>query len=354
MDNSVDEALAGEADHVEIAIHPDNSVTVTDNGRGIPVDMHGEGGQAGRRGRAHRPPRRRQVRRRRRLQGLRRPPRRRRLGRQRALGAARPDDLARRPRVDPVLRARRAAGASSRRATKTDQRGTSITFLPDLEIFETIDYDRSVARAALPRDGVPHQGPEDRLQRRARRGLRGRASSTTAASSTSSTTCTRRARKDPLHQKVVYLDGRGRASARSRSRCSGTPPTRSRLLSFANNINTHEGGTHLSGLPLRAHAHDQRLRAPEGRAQGEGPEPPGRGRARGPHRDHLGEDPRPAVRGPDEDQARQPAGRGLRAGGRQPRPGRVPRGEPAEAPRGSSRRPSRLHAPARRRARRAT
>src|SRR5947208_10547566 len=39
MDNSVDEALAGEADHVDIAIHPDNSVTVTDNGRGIPVDV---------------------------------------------------------------------------------------------------------------------------------------------------------------------------------------------------------------------------------------------------------------------------------------------------------------------------
>ena len=41
MDNSVDEALAGEADHVEILIHPDNSVTVTDNGRGIPVDLPG-------------------------------------------------------------------------------------------------------------------------------------------------------------------------------------------------------------------------------------------------------------------------------------------------------------------------
>src|SRR4051812_41650558 len=39
MDNSVDEALAGEADQVEIVIHPDNSVTVTDNGRGIPVDI---------------------------------------------------------------------------------------------------------------------------------------------------------------------------------------------------------------------------------------------------------------------------------------------------------------------------
>src|ERR687897_1664127 len=39
MDNSVDEALAGEATEVEIVIHPDNSVTVIDNGRGIPVDI---------------------------------------------------------------------------------------------------------------------------------------------------------------------------------------------------------------------------------------------------------------------------------------------------------------------------
>ncbi len=39
MDNSVDEALAGEATAVEIAIHPDNSVTVIDDGRGIPVDI---------------------------------------------------------------------------------------------------------------------------------------------------------------------------------------------------------------------------------------------------------------------------------------------------------------------------
>src|SRR5436305_15109662 len=39
VDNSVDEALAGEATQVEIVIDPDNRVTVTDNGRGIPVDV---------------------------------------------------------------------------------------------------------------------------------------------------------------------------------------------------------------------------------------------------------------------------------------------------------------------------
>ena len=46
LDNSVDEALAGYCDKIGVTIHVDESVTIEDNGRGIPVDVHKETGKS--------------------------------------------------------------------------------------------------------------------------------------------------------------------------------------------------------------------------------------------------------------------------------------------------------------------
>jgi len=87
VDNAIDEALAGYCTEITVTIQEGDIIRVTDNGRGIPVDIQAQTGKARSGSGVHHPARRRKVRRRR-LQGVRRPPRRGRVRGQRPVGVA--------------------------------------------------------------------------------------------------------------------------------------------------------------------------------------------------------------------------------------------------------------------------
>jgi DNA gyrase subunit B len=245
MDNSVDEALAGEADHIEIAIHPDNSVTVSDNGRGIPVGImekegkpaaevvltvlhaggkFGDGGGYKVSGGLH------------------------------GVGVSVVNALSETLELTiwtdghewTQSYERGIPKTELKKGDKSDKHGTSITFLPDLEIFETIDYDRTILEqrfremAFLTRglgiDFTDERGETFKTSFKYDGGI----VDFVKHIHTQGT-------RDAIHKKVIYLEDEGDAGEVEVA-MQWNNSYQENLLSFANNINTHEGGTHLSGF----------------------------------------------------------------------------------------------------------
>jgi DNA gyrase subunit B len=245
MDNSVDEALAGEADSVEIAIHPDNSVTVTDNGRGIPVDImekeqrpaaevvltvlhaggkFGEGGGYKVSGGLH------------------------------GVGVSVVNALSEwlqltiwRDGYEWTQSYERGAPTSDlARGEKTDRRGTSITFLPDLEIFDTIDYDRTVLEQRFREMAFLTKGLK--IDFTDERGERFHTSFQYDGGIVDFVNYLHsQGTRSSLHDKIVYLADAAEIGEVEVA-LQWNDSYQESLLSFANNINTHEGGTHLSGF----------------------------------------------------------------------------------------------------------
>jgi DNA gyrase subunit B len=245
VDNSVDEALAGEADHVEIAIHPDNSVTVIDNGRGIPVDtmkkegrpaaevvltvLHaggkfGDGGGYKVSGGLH------------------------------GVGVSVVNALA--ESLDLTVwrdgyewtqsYERGVPRGPLKKGSKTDRGGTSISFLPDLEIFESIEYDRTVLEQRFREMAFLTKGLK--IDFRDERGERFETSFQYDGGIVDFIKYLHgQGTREPLHSKIVYVaDSSDIGEVEVALQWNNS--YQEALLSFANNINTHEGGTHLSGF----------------------------------------------------------------------------------------------------------
>jgi DNA gyrase subunit B len=245
MDNSVDEALAGEADEVEIVIHPDNSVTVTDNGRGIPVDVmekekrpaaevvltvlhaggkFGQGGGYKVSGGLH------------------------------GVGVSVVNALSEwlhltvwRDGYEHTQSYERGKPmADLKRGAKTKRRGTSISFLPDMEIFEAIDYDRSVLEQRFREMAFLTRGLK--IGFRDERGERFETSFQYDGGIVDFVKYLHgQGTREPLHKKIVFVEDSSDIGEVEVA-LQWNDSYQEALLSFANNINTHEGGTHLSGF----------------------------------------------------------------------------------------------------------
>jgi DNA gyrase subunit B len=245
VDNSVDEALAGEAGQVEIVIHPDNSVTVTDDGRGIPVDIHekekrpaaevvltvlhaggkfGDGGGYKVSGGLH------------------------------GVGVSVVNALSEWLHLT-VWRDGHEYKQSYERGTpitalekgaKTDRRGTRITFLPDLEIFETIEYERTVLEQRFREMAFLTKGLK--IDFRDERGERFETSFQYDGGIVDFVNYLHsQGTREALHKKIVYVEDSSDIGEVEVA-LQWNNSYQEALLSFANNINTHEGGTHLSGF----------------------------------------------------------------------------------------------------------
>ena len=246
IDNSVDEALAGRNDKIEVTLHPDNSVTVRDYGSGIPVDLMEEqgtsaltvvltklhaGGKFGGEDAAYKV-----------------------SGGLHGVGVsvvnAFSEWLVAEVRRDgKVYRQEFTRGAPNGdvevvgEAEKGDT-GTTISFLPDPEIFDEVEYSEIHAPAAAARDGLPHPRPSNCADRRTRRRRDDRVSLRGWNQGL------RRAREldeGRIHKRIVYFEGENE-QGNIEVAMQWNASYQESVFTFANNINTHEGGSHLSGF----------------------------------------------------------------------------------------------------------
>src|SRR5881398_3395850 len=246
VDNSVDEALAGRNDRIEVTLHPDHSVTVRDWGHGIPVDVMPEqnlpaltvvltklhaGGKFG--GDGYKV-----------------------SGGLHGVGVSVVNALSERL-VAEVRRDGKIHRQEFERGDPTghmevvgdmakgDPTGTTITFLPDSEIFEELDVEAATITQRLRETAFLTKGLHIKLvDERAdgktvefhyEGGIRDFVSYINEA-------------KDAIHKHIVYFEGENGEQGQVEVAMQWNNSYQESVFTFANNINTIEGGSHLSGF----------------------------------------------------------------------------------------------------------
>ncbi len=243
VDNSIDEALAGYCKHITVTINAGNSITVTDDGRGIPVDIQAQtgkpalevvftvlhaGGKFG--GGGYKV-----------------------SGGLHGVGASVVNALSQWLKVrvyknGNIYEMKFARGAITQEMTivgKTDKTGTEVTFQPDPEMFDTTEYDYEILHtrmrekafltAGLSISITDDRGDEPVVDSMCYEG----------GIREFVTWCNRN--KTPMHPDVIYMSGmKGDASAEISLQYNDG--YNENILSFANEVNTPEGGMHETGF----------------------------------------------------------------------------------------------------------
>ena len=243
VDNSVDEALAGRATSVAVTIHPDNSITVVDDGAGIPVAVmekegkpaveivltvlhaggkFGDGGGYKVSGGLH---------------GVG-------VSVVNALSESLRVEIRRDGHVWTQEYVRGVPQSELVRGERTSETGTKITFLPDDEVMETLDFDFSTLEERLRETAFLTRGLKIGLTDE--RG-EGRSVEFQYDGGIQDFVAYLNENKDPVQRKIVYFASESDEGAVEVAMQWNSSYQES-VFSFANNINTHEGGSHLSGF----------------------------------------------------------------------------------------------------------
>lgn len=243
VDNSIDEAMAGYCDSIRVVIHKDNSITVEDDGRGIPIKPHPKvkkpavevvltmlhaGGKFG--GQGYKV-----------------------SGGLHGVGVSVVNALSewlvvkvkRHGRIYTQRYERGKPVTELKEGEPTQETGTIITFKPDPEIFEDINFNYEVLcqrlrELAFLNRGLKIEIVDERTNKSNTYKYDGGIVSFVKYVNRN---------KDVLHKEPLYFEGE-KDGSHVEVAIQYTTSYTENIFSFANNINTHEGGTHLSGFKI--------------------------------------------------------------------------------------------------------